>query len=37
MLQKAQSPQQWLEDMKALLVTRTPEDNDNFTAAAVFY
>jgi len=36
MLQKAQSPQQWLEDMKALLVTRTPEDNDNFTAAAVF-
>lgn len=36
MLQKAQSPQQWLEEMKALLVTRTPEDNDNFTAAAVF-
>lgn len=35
-LQKSSSPQQWLEQMKALLVSRTPSDNDNFTAAAVF-
>lgn len=36
LLKKAGSPEQWLEEMKALILTRTPEDNDNFTAAAVF-
>lgn len=35
-LQSAASPEQWLEAMKELLLGRVPEDNDNFTAAAVF-
>ena len=36
MLQRASSPEQWLKDMETLLRTRTPDENDNFTAAAVF-
>lgn len=36
MLQRAKTPQQWLKEMEELLHTRTPDDNDNFTAAAVF-
>lgn len=36
MLRRAASPEQWLKEMEALLRTRTPNDNDNFTAAAVF-
>ena len=35
-LRRAASPQQWLEEMTVLLRSRTPDDNDNFTAAAVF-
>jgi serine/threonine protein phosphatase PrpC len=35
-LQESQDPQQWLEKMKTLVCSRTPQDNDNFTAAAVF-
>ena len=34
-LQESRDPQQWLEKMKALVCTRTPQDNDNCTAAAV--
>ena len=36
LLQRASSPKQWLEEMEKLLRTRTPNDNDNYTAAAVF-
>lgn len=36
LLQRAASPEQWLEEMQTLLRTRIPDDNDNFTAAAVF-
>ena len=36
MLQRAATPEQWLREMEAVLRTRTPADNDNFTAAAVF-
>lgn len=36
LLRRAESPRQWLEDMTAILRTRIPNDNDNFTAAAVF-
>lgn len=35
-LQSAKTPQAWLESMEAILRTRVPADNDNFTAAAVF-
>lgn len=35
-LRVSQTPQEWLERMKRLLQERVPEDNDNFTAAAVF-
>ena len=35
-LQSAKTPEQWLKSMEAILRTRTPEDSDNFTAAAVF-
>lgn len=35
-LRVSQTPQEWLERMKRLLQDRVPEDNDNFTAAAVF-
>lgn len=35
-LRLAKDPEDWLERMKKLLQTRVPEDNDNFTAAAVF-
>ena len=36
LLQKSKAPEQWLEAMRQILLTRTPQDNDNFTAAAVF-
>lgn len=36
LLQRASGPKQWLEEMEKLLRTRTPNDNDNYTAAAVF-
>lgn len=36
MLRRADGPEQWLKEMEALLRTRTPAENDNFTAAAVF-
>lgn len=36
LLQKSITPEQWLEAMQQLLLTRVPQDNDNFTAAAVF-
>ena len=36
LLYQAADPQQWLNRMEALLRTRAPADNDNFTAAAVF-
>lgn len=35
-LRLAKDPEDWLERMKSLLQSRVPEDNDNFTAAAVF-
>lgn len=35
-LRTAKTPQAWLDSMAAILRTRTPSDNDNFTAAAVF-
>jgi len=35
-LRQSKTPQDWLERMKKILQTRTPEDNDNYTAAAVF-
>lgn len=35
-LDRAESPQQWLDEMLKLLRTRVPEDNDNFSAAIVF-
>lgn len=35
-LRRSKSPQDWLDRMKKLLQSRVPEDNDNFTAAAVF-
>lgn len=35
-LRSAKTPQAWLESMEAILRTRVPADNDNFTAAAVF-
>lgn len=36
LLHKSKNPEQWLEEMRQILMTRTPRDNDNFTAAAVF-
>jgi len=36
LLRQASSPEQWLKEMEKLLRSRTPADNDNFTAAAVF-
>lgn len=36
LLQTVQSPQQWLEEMEKILLSRVPSDNDNYTAAAVF-
>lgn len=35
-LARSQSPDDWLADMRALLRTRVPADNDNNTAAAVW-
>lgn len=35
-LRASKDPQEWLKRMEAILRTRTPADNDNFTAAAVF-
>ena len=35
-LRTAKTPEAWLKSMEAILRTRTPSDNDNFTAAAVF-
>ena len=35
-LRTSSDPQEWLDKMIAILKTRTPSDNDNFTAAAVF-
>ena len=36
LLRRSATPEQWLEEMKQILLTRIPQDNDNFTAAAVF-
>ena len=36
LLKKAKTPQAWLEAMEQLLLTRIPENTDNYTAAAVF-
>lgn len=35
-LRNARDPEAWLEEMEQLLSSRTPSDNDNYTAAAVF-
>ena len=35
-LTESKDPQDWIRRMEAILRTRTPADNDNFTAAAVF-
>lgn len=35
-LSQSRDPQQWLDKMLAILKTRVPADNDNFTAAVVF-
>lgn len=35
-LQQAKDPQQWLDQMLKILHSRTPADNDNFTAAVIF-
>ena len=35
-LAESKDPQDWIRRMEAILRTRTPADNDNFTAAAVF-
>lgn len=36
LLLSAQTPEQWLEEMEKILLSRVPSDNDNYTAAAVF-
>jgi serine/threonine protein phosphatase PrpC len=36
LLLTAETPQQWLEEMEKILLSRVPSDNDNYTAAAVF-
>ena len=36
LLLTAETPQQWLDEMEKILLTRVPSDNDNYTAAAVF-
>lgn len=36
-LQKTGEPGKWLEKMEKLIHQRAPENNDNYTAAAVFY
>ena len=36
LLLSVQTPQQWLEEMEKILLSRVPSDNDNYTAAAVF-
>lgn len=35
-LLQADSPKDWIKRMEAILRTRVPKDNDNFTAAALF-
>lgn len=35
LLQESDTPEQWLEQMEKILLTRVPSDNDNYTAAAV--
>lgn len=35
-LAAAASPEEWLDKMRARLIARAPEDNDNNTAAAVW-
>ena len=35
-LQQAKTPEEWLKKMEQIMHTRTPSDNDNYTAAAVF-
>ena len=35
-LGQSKDPQQWLDKMLTILHSRTPADNDNFTAAVVF-
>ena len=37
LLQKAKNPQDWLEQMEKILLSRVSGENDNYTAAAVFY
>jgi len=37
LLQKNKEPQKWLAEMEKLIRKRAPENNDNYTAAAVFY
>lgn len=36
LLLSVQTPQQWLDKMEEILLSRVPSDNDNYTAAAVF-
>lgn len=36
-LQRAENPEKWLKAMEEILLTRVKGDNDNYTAAAVFY
>ena len=35
-LEKAENPQQWLDEMLKLLKVRVPKDHDNFSAAVIF-
>lgn len=37
LLQNAKEPGKWLAEMEKLIHQRAPENNDNYTAAAVFY
>jgi len=37
LLQKNREPEKWLTEMEKLIRERAPENNDNYTAAAVFY
>ena len=37
LLQTAKNPDDWLGQMETLLLSRVPKNNDNYTAAAVFF
>lgn len=36
LLRTSSTPEEWLHSMEALLLSRVPGDNDNYTAAAIF-